>query len=237
MRSLNLANSKKRDAEVALEAAGGRQRVRYVLADGSERRNVKLLKATMELTEDALVEKYEGDWNKLGQAIIDSDIDIDMEKQGKIINRTRKLYLDADNRVVYHVNLFQVRKNPQGEEVGRTDLTRAASNVNVELPVQWTGKKFPKKEAIKKFVFSRKYQLKHVSGLTYDFLYEMAKDLAESDSLMLVGGGKKGTDPLVLTTGGDPYRGFLEGRIEGDKYCLILHLTNMELKGVEDEVI
>jgi len=60
----------------------------------------------------------------------------------------------------------------------------------------------------------------------------MAKSLHESNSLMFVGGGKKGIDPVVLTTGGVPYRGFLEGRIDGDKYCLILHLTNMELKGV-----
>jgi hypothetical protein len=26
--------------------------------------------------------------------------------------------------------------------------------------------------------------------------------------------------------------GFLEGRVEGEKYCLILHLTNIELKGI-----
>jgi hypothetical protein len=58
----------------------------------------------------------------------------------------------------------------------------------------------------------------------------MAKSLQESNSLMLVGGGKKGTDPIVLTGGGTPYRGFLEGRIKDDKYCLILHLTNLELK-------
>jgi hypothetical protein len=58
----------------------------------------------------------------------------------------------------------------------------------------------------------------------------MAKDLHDSDSLMFMGGGKKGNEPLVLTQGGESYRGFLEGRIDGDKYCLILHLTNMEMK-------
>jgi hypothetical protein len=33
-----------------------------------------------------------------------------------------------------------------------------------------------------------------------------------------------------LQVNGTPYRGFLEGRIEGDKFILLLHLSNMELK-------
>ena len=49
--------------------------------------------------------------------------------------------------------------------------------------------------------------------------------------VMLVGGGEKGNSPLVMTNNGTPYRGFLEGRINGDSFCLLLHLTNLELKG------
>ena len=52
---------------------------------------------------------------------------------------------------------------------------------------------------------------------------------------MLLGGGPKANEPLVLRRGSVPYRGFLEGRIEGDKYCLILHLSNIELKSARDE--
>ena len=80
------------------------------------------------------------------------------------------------------------------------------------------------------FIFSKKYQLRHVNGLTYDFLYDMAKQLDEKNALMLIGTGTKGTQPLIFHAGGVPYRGFLEGRIEGDTYCLILHLTNLEMK-------
>jgi hypothetical protein len=58
----------------------------------------------------------------------------------------------------------------------------------------------------------------------------MAKDLEEKQSLMLVGAGPKSTLPLVFHRGGVPYRGFLEGRTKGATYCLILHLSNMELK-------
>ncbi len=80
------------------------------------------------------------------------------------------------------------------------------------------------------FVFSKKYQIKHINGLTYDFLFDMARQLAEKKAVMLVGGGSKGVAPLVLANGGTSYRAFLEGRVEGEKYCLILHLTNLELK-------
>ena len=34
----------------------------------------------------------------------------------------------------------------------------------------------------------------------------------------------------MLDRNGTPYRGFLEGRVDGDKYLLLLHLTNLELK-------
>jgi len=71
-----------------------------------------------------------------------------------------------------------------------------------------------------------------VSGLTYDFLYGMAKELHDSNSLMFMGGGKKGNEPLIITQGGGSYRGFLEGWLDGERYCLLLHLTNMEMKSV-----
>ena len=58
-----------------------------------------------------------------------------------------------------------------------------------------------------------------------------SKTLHEKDSFMMMGGGK-GNDPLVFNDGGKPYRGFLEGRINDKSYCLILHLSNQELKGI-----
>ena len=49
---------------------------------------------------------------------------------------------------------------------------------------------------------------------------------------MLVGAGPKSNQPLIFQRNGSAYRGFLEGRTQGDKYCLLLHLSNLELKGV-----
>jgi hypothetical protein len=62
----------------------------------------------------------------------------------------------------------------------------------------------------------------------------MARQLEAKDSLMLLGAGPKGNQPLILRRGGSPYRGFLEGRTQGDKYCLILHFSNLELKAPEE---
>ena len=93
----------------------------------------------------------------------------------------------------------------------------------------------PKAKIYNKLVFHKKYQLKHINGLTYDFLFDMAKQLADKDALMMMGGGTSGKEPLVMNDGGKPYRAFLEGRIKGDKYCLILHLTDQELKPLPTE--
>ena len=58
----------------------------------------------------------------------------------------------------------------------------------------------------------------------------MAKDLQDKDQLMFVGAGDKGNEPLIFQLNGTPMRGFLEGRIDGSKYQLLLHLSNMEIK-------
>jgi len=229
MRTINITNEKKRDAQVCMEAVKKPPGIRRTLEDGGDYLNIKTLKQNLSLAFEMLSKNYD-DLVQMGNAIIDSDPEIDMEVIGKRITGTQKLYLNKDNKIAYRVNMTQIIKDPSGAEKERRDLAKAMSNVTGESIVQWTGKKFSKSEAIRKFVFQRKLQLKHISGLTFDFLYDMAKDLHETKSMMLVGGGKKGAGPLILTQGGEPYRGFLEGRIDGDKYCLILHLTNMEVK-------
>jgi hypothetical protein len=220
-------NDKKRDAVVAFAPAARRSAITMTLADGREKQNIQFVKTTSGY--DALARRYHS-----GEAIADAlakgDPELDIETTGRIISGTRKLYLDSRGAAAYRVRLVQVIKNPDGSEKERRESLKLAANVNVDTPVRWSGREYPKAEALRTFVFARNYQLRHTSGLTYDFLYDMAKQLHERGVLMFVGAGKKGTDPLVLSLGGTPYRGFLEGRIAGEKYALILHLTNMELK-------
>jgi hypothetical protein len=58
----------------------------------------------------------------------------------------------------------------------------------------------------------------------------MANELDDKDSVMLLASGDSGKGPLVLQSNGSPYRGFLEGRVKGDSFLLLLHLSSMELK-------
>ena len=229
MRTINITNEKKRDAQVCMEAIKKPSGVKRVLENGEDYFNIKILKHNLSLAFETLRQNYD-DMIEMGNALMESDIEIDMEVIGKKITGTQKLYLNQNGKIAYRVNMVQVIKDPMGSEKERRDLARVMSNVTGESIVQWTGRKFPKSETIRKFVFVRKMQLRHISGLTFDFLYEMAKSLHEAKAFMFIGGGPKGNGPLIITQGGEPYRGFLEGRIDGEKYILILHLTNMELK-------
>ena len=231
MRAIHITNEKKRNAEVAFDIPRGQKTITMVLPDGREKTNIKYIKSLANV--DKLKEQY-GDMVKLGEAIIQGDPEIDMEQTGRIIKKTLRLWMTQENDIAYRVNFVEVLYNPDGQEKERRELVKKQSNIRSEDPIQWTGKPFPKAEALRKFVFTRSYQLHHTSGLSYDFLYSMAKQLHESKSLMRLGAGKKGNEQLCLTEGGEKYFGFLEGRIDGDRYCLILRLTNMELKGIEN---
>ena len=83
---------------------------------------------------------------------------------------------------------------------------------------------------MRRFAFRRRLQLRHTDGLSYDYLYEIAKELEASEALMLLGAGEKGSGALIFQANGRAYRGFLEGRTKGKAYQLMLHLSDMELK-------
>jgi len=115
--------------------------------------------------------------------------------------------------------LSRVYVNPKDELVYRVTQTEIVRNVD---------------GSIRRFVFGTKLQIVHVNGLTFDFLFDMAKELAEQNVMMVMGAGPKGKSPLVFRRGSTPYRAFLEGRIHGDTYVLLLHLSNLEMKTVKD---
>jgi hypothetical protein len=153
---------------------------------------------------------------------------------GRYLRDTSRVYVNADGPIVHKAQFWEIVHNPDGSERERRPRKILESNVSGEAPLRWSGKFIPKDEACRKFVFTGKVQLHHINGLTYDFLFAMAKQLEQKNSLMLVGAGPKSNQPLVLKRGGAPYRGFLEGRTQGDKYCLILHYSNLELKAPEE---
>jgi hypothetical protein len=226
---MNLSNSKGRDAVVGSQTVLKPLKVRWLDAQGRQMTSGRVMKA--DLAHDlAALETKAGGRDKIAPLLIAGDPEIDIESYGAVLKQSSRVWVDPDGKIVHKVRQFEVIRNPDGSERERRPKKIAQPNTATETPLRWSGKLMKKMDVYNKFVFATKRQIVHVNGLTYDFLYGIAKELEESQSLMLLGSGPKGLQPLVLTRGGHQYRGFLEGRTQGDKYCLILHLSNMELK-------
>lgn len=177
---------------------------------------------------EAMARRLGDDYAK---ALIDGDPEIDIEHVGRTIGETNIVYLTAQGEFLRSPPaMVEVITLPDGSEKERRAPVDIDANVDDEQPVRWTGRRFPMVDAVRRFVFRRSLQIVHVDGVTYDFLHGMAADLARDKTMMLVGAGVKGTDPLVFQANGRPCRGFLEGRVDGERYQLLLHLSDMELK-------
>jgi hypothetical protein len=228
MGQINLANPHGRDAVVTTETVAGGMVVRWVDGDGRTARAVRILRGTLDRDVDAIAAGV-GGMDKVAAALVAGDPEVDIETYGSLLTTTNRVYV-ADRQVVTKVDEIEVVRNPDGSERERRPRKILPSNTNSEVPLRWSGKLMKKSDVVRRFILASKVQITHTNGLTYDFLYAMARDLAEKDSLLLVGAGPKSNQPLVFQRGGTPYRGFLEGRVQGDKYLLCLHLANLELK-------
>ena len=236
MAEINLTDSRKRDAVVNAESVSIAHEYRWIDEEELQVNSRKILRSIVGNDIDTLTREH-GDLDKIGEALIEGDPDVDIESYGRFLTETSRAYLNPDGEIVHHLSRWEVIYTPDGDEKDRRPLDVEEPNVAGEVPLSWSGKMIKKKEACKKFVFSGKMQVQHINGLTYDFLYQMAKELSESESLMILGGGPKGTKPLIFRRGGLSYRGFLEGRVEGNRYALILHLSNMELRRPEPKEV
>ena len=234
MPEINISNEAGRNAAVNMESVRVPLRVRWLDGQGRPAASVRVLKSTFDHDLDALAERLEGVEN-VGQALIDGDPEVNLEVVGSFLSSTSRVYVDKDQKLVHRVQQFDVVHDPDGTVRERRPREASSQNVSNEFPFAGLESLLIKAEAVRKFVFLNKIQLMHVNGLTYDFLFDMAQKLADKNSLMLLGGGPKANEPLVLRRGSVPYRGFLEGRVDGDRYCLILHLSNIELKSARDD--
>ena len=226
-RKLHLTNSAGRDATVLFGSLKA-PRTHHMGLPGAEVEFRRYLATTDKGLHESLAETHGEDY---AAALIDGDPEVDIEQVGRRIGQTAQVFLAADGSVLHAAPRWvELILGPDGEERERRDPEDREGNVNDELPVRWTGRKIAKRDAVRRFVFTRSIQLGHLDGLTYDYLYGIAKELADEDVLMMMGGGPKGRDPLIFQTNGTPWRGFLEGRCDGPRYQLLLHLSNMELK-------
>lgn len=229
MGTINILNSAGRDAVVTTESVRSALKVRWVDDKGRQASTVRVVKAAVDRSIEALKDAH-GELATVAQLLLDSDPEIDTETTGRVLGETSRVYVNPKREIVHKVEFFEIIRNPDGSIRDRRPRKMPEPNLAGEVPLRWSGVYIDKAEACRKFVFSGKVQLHHINGLTYDFLYGMAKELETRNALMLLGAGSKSNQPLILRRGSTPYKGFLEGRTQGDKYCLLLHFSNLELK-------
>jgi hypothetical protein len=229
MPNINIRDSRNRDAVVRAEPVSIFARVEYVDKNGEPAKLRKVLKGDLEHGYEKLLAAA-GDDANLARALIEGDPEVDIERAGMFVSDASRVYINERNEIVFRIEQVEIVRTPGGEEKERRSRRQTEPNLDSDFPVSLTGRLVKKEDALRRFVFSSSLQIAHVNGLTYDFLFAMAKELDQTKSLMLLGAGKSGKEPLILRRGAIPYRGFLEGRLSGDKYCLLLHLSNLELK-------
>ena len=229
MPNINITDSRKRDAVVKAESVRVSEPVRYVGPKGGRCYTRRVLKSTVDHDFETLVEQA-GSPEKLADALVAGDPEVDLEIFGTNLWNVNRVYTGPGDELVFRIEQFEIVRGPHGKFRERRPRERAEANVDSDVPLTWTGTLLPKREVYNRYIFSSKLQIVHVNGLTFDFLFGMAKTLHEAQAMMLIAGGKSGKQPLVFRRGSVPYRGFLEGRIDGDRYILLLHLSNMELK-------
>ena len=234
IRYIQIEDSNKIDAEITFKSIKKGNQIYMALESGEKPFNKRVLKSTKENSLDFLIGKKnltEDDYNEFSERLIHKDDEIDFELFGKFIDKVDKIYTNQDLKPVFNVNISEQIIDPNGELVEEKEKAYSKSNINGESIVRWTGRFIPKKKLYNKVVLTSKYQLKHINGLTFDFLFKIAKNLQEKDSFMMLGGGK-GNEPLIINDGGKPYRAFLEGKIKDKSYALIMHLSNQEYKSL-----
>ena len=200
IRYIKLANDKKRDAEITFRSLNPKPSISMVMESGEKVINKRVIKSTSQTSTQTLLAKYtdkpkEGVDVKmhlatqLAEDLIASDPESDLELTGKYIEDVSRVYINEDEKPVFSVKKIEKIFSPSAELKEEREPKYNDSNITGECIVNWTGKLMPKAKIYNKLVFHKKYQLKHINGLTYDFLFDMAKQLADKDAMMMMGGG------------------------------------------------
>jgi len=233
LRKIHIANDKNRNTLIDYKGITPSSNANKVDENNDKVFNRKVIKGIASNSMDGLKDKYGDELEKIAAALIAEDPEINYEITGRFLGPSPKVYVNEDLKVVYRVNKKEKVFDPNGELQAERALRQLDSNITSEEPLKWSGKYFSIEKSYNKFVFVRTYQLFHDSGLTYDFLFEMAKQLEEKESFLLLGSGAKGVGPVIFQENGQPFRVFLEGRTKGDDYMLLMHLSNLELKPIK----
>lgn len=166
------------------------------------------------------------------EALITSDPEIDLNWAGRIVDTcSRAFFKRGSTSVESAFEVIDVVFNADGTEKERRPYAPKSANSNHDTFPVVVGKFVPVEKFLNSFVITRTYALLHDTGVTFDFLFQLAKKLADSNSVALLGAGAKGNAPIIFQDGGKGYRCALMGKIEeGNRYQLLVLVLGQELK-------
>jgi hypothetical protein len=167
-------------------------------------------------------------------ALVAGDPEIDLALAGLPIDgETTPAYYDptaAQPKPIGDFAQIDIVYDANGAEKDRRPHLKRRQNLNDLHPVK-LGKRIKLEEALLKFSIRQTLQVVHVDGLTFEFLRDLATDLARNQEVAILGAGPKANQPLVTREGGAAYRAFLSGEVNGEgQYRLLLLLSDQELK-------
>jgi len=165
------------------------------------------------------IEKKKDLYNELQE----TDDDIDMEECGRYIEKKRKIVVDDNHNIVFNYRMIKKLTSPEGLEKEKI-FDETIANINIaDNPLIISNKNWVSKEELfKKYIFNKNYFIKHLNREQFDSLYKLAEVIAYDRE-------EKKRKPLFLLTRGKGYpKAYLEGRINNNKFCLILHLSDRE---------
>ena len=198
---VHLADNRGLNAELSAERIRARRNYVWVDPDNQPIESVRLIRATQAYDLPSLLERCGGSIDDVADLLVETDQDVDMELVGTLLDTTRAIYVNIEGDIVHALKHYEVLYTPDGEVRERRALVQREANVDVEVPLVWTGKVIPKAEAVRRFMFVRTLQLRHRNGLEYDFLFRIASFLAEQNGLLVLRGGREGRKPLVFQRG------------------------------------
>jgi hypothetical protein len=166
--------------------------------------------------------------------LVRGDPELDVTMAGLSLDDTMGAYFDPQAEVLEPIGHFQqteVVYDAQGREKERRPFQARARNLDTSAPIK-IARRLPLDQALTMFVFKHCHQVVHEDSLTFEFLFDLAKDLHAKREMALIGAGPKGAQPLVVRERGQPYRAFLYGEVapQGHQYRLLMLLSDQELK-------
>jgi len=138
MPNINISDDRKRDAVVKAESIRERHALRYIGPWGQPVYARRLLKATVDQSYEALIETHKDDAS-LAAALVEGDPEIDIERSGMMLWGLSRVFVNPKEELVYRIEQTEVVRNPDGSVREKRPRRRLDSNIDVDIPLTWSG--------------------------------------------------------------------------------------------------